>query len=145
MPSVCKRANLRAARSPSQLTYPRRTASPDETTLDPHLQVLLEPTPGLEPGTPSLRVKRVSHADSAISLQMRESCETAESAEVRRSPQRSSDVFQRCSNGSRGVCGRHRPVLAFHAKRRGTAQNDGVGGKQVPLAGAAWPESVRLD
>jgi hypothetical protein len=59
-----------------------------------------KPTPGLEPGTPSLRVKRVSLADRAISLQIRGSSQTAESVEVRRSPQRSSDVFQRCSNRS---------------------------------------------
>jgi hypothetical protein len=35
------------------------------------------------------------------------------------------------------VCGPPPPVLAFHAKRRGTAQNDRVGGKQVPLTGEA--------
>jgi hypothetical protein len=34
---------------------------------------------------------------------MRESCETAESEEVRRSPQRSSDGFQRCSNRGQQV------------------------------------------
>jgi hypothetical protein len=54
-----------------------------------------KPTPGLEPGTPSLRVKRVSLADRAISLQIRGSSQTAESVEVRRSPQRST----MCSNG----------------------------------------------
>jgi hypothetical protein len=60
----------------------------------------LKPTPGLEPGTPSLRVKRVYLADFAICLQMPESRQTTKSVEVRRSPQRSSDVFQRCSNRS---------------------------------------------
>ena len=60
----------------------------------------LEPTPGLEPGTTSLRVKRVYLADFAICLQMPESRQTTKSVEVRRSPQRSSDVFQRCSNRS---------------------------------------------
>jgi hypothetical protein len=34
----------------------------------------------------------------AVCLQTRESCQSAESVEVRRTPQRSSDVFQRCSN-----------------------------------------------
>jgi hypothetical protein len=58
----------------------------------------LEPTPGLEPGTPSLRVKRVYCADSVISLQIVRSVRAAESVDVHRSPQRSSDVFQRCSN-----------------------------------------------
>jgi hypothetical protein len=38
---------------------------------------------------------------------MGESCETAESVEVHRSPKRSSDVFQRCSN--RGHPGQTRP------------------------------------
>jgi hypothetical protein len=57
-----------------------------------------KPTPGLEPGTPSLRVKRVHGADSAISLQIARPVRRAESVEVRGSPQRSSDVFQRCSN-----------------------------------------------
>src|SRR5918995_5236848 len=58
---------------------------------------------------------------------MRESCETAESAEVRRSPQRSSDVFQRCSNRSREVCGPPPPVLAFHAKQRCTTKTGSEG------------------
>jgi hypothetical protein len=42
-------------------------------------------------------------ADPVISLQMRESCKATESVEVRRSPRRSSDVFQRCSNRSAPV------------------------------------------
>jgi hypothetical protein len=54
-----------------------------------------KPTPGLEPGTPSLRVKRVCLTDFAISLQMRKWCETAESVEVHRSPQKST-ALQRC-------------------------------------------------
>ena len=47
---------------------------------------------------------------------MRESCETAESAEVGRSPQRSSDVFQRCSKWQPRSVWTPPPVLAFHAK-----------------------------
>jgi hypothetical protein len=114
MPSVRKPAKPPCGKEGFSTDVPASgSASPDMTTLDLHLQVFSEPTPGLEPGTPSLRVKRVEQADSAISLQMRESCETAESVEVRGSPQRSSDVFQRCSNGSRGVCGRHRPFWPF--------------------------------
>src|SRR6266540_5334359 len=50
----------------------------------------------IEPGTPSLRVKRVYGADSAIFLQNARSVRWNESVEVRESPQRSSDVFQRC-------------------------------------------------
>jgi hypothetical protein len=51
-------------------------------------------------GDPFIRVKRVYLADFAICLQMPESRQTTKSVEVRRSPQRSSDVFQRCSNRS---------------------------------------------
>jgi hypothetical protein len=51
-------------------------------------------------GDPFITSKRDYIADSAISLQMRESGETAESVEVHRSPQHSSNVFQRCSNRS---------------------------------------------
>ena len=69
-----------------------------------------KPTPGLEPRTPSLRVKRVYSAESAISLQIARSVRGVESAEVRGIPQRSSDVFQRCSNRGR------RRVLPTHKR-----------------------------
>src|SRR5215218_4278757 len=77
---------------------------------------------------------------------MRESYETAESAEVRRSPQRSSDVFQRCSNGSRGVFGRHRPVLAFHAKelKQGLEAVSEAAGSTVARSRAAASGARRL-
>jgi hypothetical protein len=73
-------------------------------------------------GDPSLRVKRVQLVEPRISLQIRESCETAESVEVHRSPQRSSDVFQRCSN--------------LRAPRQ--VSDDGVGAR--PFAGV-WFET----
>jgi hypothetical protein len=69
-----------------------------------------KPTPGLEPGTPSLRVKRVQLADPAISLQTGMSFETPKSVEVERSPQRSSDVFQRCSNRPSGMRRSRKPL-----------------------------------
>jgi hypothetical protein len=47
------------------------------------------------------RVKRVQLADSAISLQIHRSVRTLDSVQLHRTPQRSSDVFQRCSN--RGI------------------------------------------
>jgi hypothetical protein len=50
-----------------------------------------KPTPGLEPGTPSLRVKRVQLADSAIPCK----CEGVRDRRVRRSP-RKSTALQRC-------------------------------------------------
>jgi hypothetical protein len=82
-----------------------------------------KPTPGLEPGTPSLRVKRVSLADRAISLQIRGSSQTAESVEVRRSPQRSSDVFQRCSNRSTSRSAAGVAFCPYTPQRRCTTQN----------------------
>ena len=82
--------------------YPFRTRKPRSMlpgqARSPAKEV--KPTPGLEPGTPSLRVKRVHGADSAISLQSGRSIRAAESVGVHGSPQRSSDVFQRCSNRS---------------------------------------------
>src|ERR671923_29770 len=85
--------------------YPFRTresprALPAQAKVPANLE---KPTPGLEPGTPSLRVKRVRGAHSAIYLQIARSVRSAESVEVRRSPQRSGDVFQRCSNRGRRV------------------------------------------
>ena len=58
MPSVRKRAKPPCGKEAFSADVPASSsASPNETTLDPHLQVLSEPTPGLEPGTPSLRGK----------------------------------------------------------------------------------------
>jgi len=57
-----------------------------------------KPTPGLEPGTPSLRVKRVYSPISQSACKIDGSALTPDSVQLHRTPQRSSDVFQRCSN-----------------------------------------------
>src|SRR5262249_37661690 len=59
--------------------------------------LLEEPTPGLEPGTPSLRVNAPAFSDLSICMEDDSLAACSRSPELRGTPRSSSDVFQRCS------------------------------------------------